>query len=468
MSDFFTSLGRPLLHYLLSFQDDHEFFLCFPFLSHQHQQLFDHPDLHRLYGQDRFQLNERQWQLFSARSWPQLHVPPWKYSSHTTTLGERKRKEMCEDSNTHQAKRWSVECSHLYQHLTFASLYIMRRAPNVTSAGTRIIYRLPRLLRAVIIDRLTSCYVSPIFAPRQEPWMSDSFPGQWFLNLDYGCFLPPSPSLGSKEDHVILHFGGIIGRPKSRSSALMETAAIHTASMWSSESEKKDLWLCHSLYELFRESAENAKAEVFLCEVAEVNRFDFRGCTYGGHIHGLFFGPQLRREIDRRRGGDEGRNVEAEYCGRVEVDLEDSCIIQQGTADAFPGIIFIKARNTHEWLSRGCFDMTEAMANNLADWLEVGSDERHVDALPYYDCPLDQDLDASRKDMLRVWRGDQPRHTFTVLWRREPMRLHDVLWGENQEGGWREEWQDAEVEGREMQHEFDQHLRRVAFALPES
>jgi hypothetical protein len=46
---------------------------------------------------------------------------------------------------------------HLNQHLHFAQFYLMR-LPNITSYGAGINYTLPRLMSALIVDQLTSCY----------------------------------------------------------------------------------------------------------------------------------------------------------------------------------------------------------------------------------------------------------------------------------------------------------------------
>ena len=59
--DGLLSLHTNLLHYLLRFVSMHEFFFCFPFLSHAHQHAYTHPDPHRPDGQQRFGLTDYQW-----------------------------------------------------------------------------------------------------------------------------------------------------------------------------------------------------------------------------------------------------------------------------------------------------------------------------------------------------------------------------------------------------------------------
>jgi hypothetical protein len=76
--DGFVGLHPPLLHHLLSFVDLYELFFILPRLSRSLARSFTHPDLHRLYGQQRFRLNSQQWLEFSQQAWPQLHVPVHK------------------------------------------------------------------------------------------------------------------------------------------------------------------------------------------------------------------------------------------------------------------------------------------------------------------------------------------------------------------------------------------------------
>ena len=211
------------LHYLLSFIPSFEFFLRLPFLSHSLKHLHTHPDLHRQYGQQRFDVSASQWRAYSSQSWPQLSVPVWRYGyyqaddemkqaveraearerrqqkriarryiranarPHNTIHSNRKQPTTAnldnltclmaqrreEDKEQHEAaskqrretkKDWALEATHLFQHLHFASIDLLRFAPQLTSTGVRLHYRLPRYIIASIIDALTTCRMEPLFA----------------------------------------------------------------------------------------------------------------------------------------------------------------------------------------------------------------------------------------------------------------------------------------------------------------
>jgi hypothetical protein len=55
-----------------------------------------------------------------------------------------------------EEKDWALESLHLQQHLHFATLRLLLHAPSVTTSSARLRYRLPRAVRALLIDRLTS------------------------------------------------------------------------------------------------------------------------------------------------------------------------------------------------------------------------------------------------------------------------------------------------------------------------
>ena len=214
------------LHYLLSFIANEEFFLRLPFLSHSLQHLYTQPDLHRQYGQQRFDLSGAQWRAYSSQAWPQLTVPVWRYgyyeadaemkqavervealerrqqkrlqrryirshgkpynnnnntnnnSKRATAASldnmsrlmahrrdeEKEQKEVASRQRKEAKKDWALEATHLYQHLHFATLDMLRFAPQLTSTGLRLHYRLPRYIVASILDSLTTCRMDPLFA----------------------------------------------------------------------------------------------------------------------------------------------------------------------------------------------------------------------------------------------------------------------------------------------------------------
>ena len=166
-TDCLASLPTPLLHLLLAFVPDVELFCLFPRLSTTHRWLFTDAAFHRSYGQQRFELSDCQWRLFSAVPFPQLTVPVHAYAYYGyhqpfgLTLFDD-RKDRVDASADGGAKDWALESVCLQQHMRYATLYLTRAAPTHTAAGRAVRYRLPRLIRALLLDQLTSRAVTPL------------------------------------------------------------------------------------------------------------------------------------------------------------------------------------------------------------------------------------------------------------------------------------------------------------------
>ena len=159
-------------------------------------------------------------------------------------------------------KDWVLECTHLYHHLRFAALYIMRYAPNVTSSGDRIVYRLPRLINALIVDQLTSQHVMSIVRGERRYTGAVNL-----LDLDYCAsftfsfkpYDPVSLSLHPVENDERTE---AVEPPFIFSSASMETEAVQVAPRWAPnqhDDEDEDV----ALRELFAYNAgeEGGQAE---------------------------------------------------------------------------------------------------------------------------------------------------------------------------------------------------------------
>ena len=186
------SLPSPLLHRLLSLVDSHVFFFVFPRLSSRHCRSFCSSELHRQYGQQRFQLNSRQWRLFTERSYPQLLVPPGKFALHyhrsELIVGFGSSRSQSSSSGPHSdaaltAKDWAMECTHLYQHLTLLTLCITRSIDGGRKQQQcDVRYQLPTVLLSLQVDRLTAHSVSRAVRQLQD----ESAP--LFLYFDYAQF----------------------------------------------------------------------------------------------------------------------------------------------------------------------------------------------------------------------------------------------------------------------------------------
>ena len=162
-------LSGPLSEYLLAFVPTHEFFMVLPRVSRRYYQrlVSDRPGvlhdsqtgrardaLHQRQSQTRFLMTDKQWELFSATSWPLLQMPITQYAQ----LGPDMLAAIATTERL-PPKRWSVECLYLYHHVYYASLYLFRHAPAYTRCGRQLMYHLPLLFQALLIDQLTSFYV---------------------------------------------------------------------------------------------------------------------------------------------------------------------------------------------------------------------------------------------------------------------------------------------------------------------
>ena len=404
--DGLLSLHTNLLHYLLRFVSMHEFFFCFPFLSHAHQHAYTHPDLHRPDGQQRFDLTDYQWRLFSGRSWPQLHTAIWKHryqqeeaqkkwNQHGLRGEDEEHDDGVEETEadaTRQAevsvlslketeqpivgltppadKDWALECTHLYHHLRFAALYIMRYAPNVTSSGDRIVYRLPRLINALIVDQLTSQHVMSIVRGERR------YTGVLnLLELDYASFTFPFKPC----DPVSLSLHPIVNDERTAAaeppfiflSASMETEAVQVARRWTpSQHDDEDENV--ALRELFAYNAgeEGGQAERVIRHLDETAMLGSVDSGWDRLLQAIWFGPQLRRAVDEHKVAQGKQEEQKQETAVVEVELEDSAIVEYRLRFAHE-LPFVVALHCTDWLKRGCISggISEQEAVRVAEWM---------------------------------------------------------------------------------------------------
>ena len=347
-TDLLSLLDSHTCHLMLSFLSSKDFFLLFPRLSRATQYAFTHPLLHQLYGQSRLAMTDRQWALFGSQSWAVLTRPVWKegYYLYEHRLKQMQKAEDCQmrdrraclqphyphlspyssdiiqhsippplsspsDSTqptashlpvvSSSSKDWCMESVHLHQLLVFATVFLTRRAPNVTSSGRPIRYILPAVLRALIIDRVTAqeviSIVSDSATPRTYAECSNIkhrlLMGETFLYLDH---LAPFPERVSAVDTVTLP---TITPPNSvRPSTAMESAAVTTlqqrqqaaaAAAVERQSDEQPLverLLANGHCDALDECIE--LTEPLLCQPHTWIRVSY----------GLWFGEQLRRTID--------------------------------------------------------------------------------------------------------------------------------------------------------------------------
>lgn len=193
-----ATLDGLLSNHLLAFVPSHEFFMVLPRVSRvNYRRLVSNipgglsdpqndcttrDTLHQHQCKVRFSMTEKQWELFSAISWPLLHLSFREYSE--CQAGARMSAATA-TSEPASFKRWAVECSHLYHHLYYAELYLFRHAPATTRCGVQLMYHLPSLLQALLIDQLTSFFVYHPFCGYQG---LQYLRRQTLLFVDYGYF----------------------------------------------------------------------------------------------------------------------------------------------------------------------------------------------------------------------------------------------------------------------------------------
>lgn len=357
-----TFSDTPLLHRVLSFVADVELFFLFARLSTFHRWVFTAPELHRLYGQQRFALSDCQWRLFSAASFPQLTVPVHKlayYGYHMPfgldRFNDTKDKVPCE-SNSGRDKDWALESLNLMHHLHFATLYITRMAPTHTSACRPLQYRLPRLVRALLIDQLSCRAVTPLIRARMYPINSR------LLYLDYAASFN---ARSSQNESVVLTFaagscspstsftasssatgGGTTATPH-RCDRALETATWQPGA---AELELKGQAMRDELVKLYMLPTQCGKEPEPLDELIHLGG----GYTRAGHaLACLWFGRALRDAASR---------------DRALVDLEHCPLI--GYHDSFHSPPMVLAADVEAWLTQ--------MASDGRTWPEGHAKENEL------------------------------------------------------------------------------------------
>ena len=82
-------------------------------------------------------------------------------------------------------KDWALECYHTYQHLHFATQYIMRSTPKHTSFSARIVYHLPSAARALLIDHINSWAIHDVLSVCTTQLFSVNCWSSGLLQIDY-------------------------------------------------------------------------------------------------------------------------------------------------------------------------------------------------------------------------------------------------------------------------------------------
>ena len=394
-ADRLLSLPSSLLHKLLSFLPDTDFFLGFAQLSHSRRLAFSQPDLHRQHGQERFQLTDVQWQLFRARSWPVLQLAVWKscvlleeakdsrrwqeaeaawrdelqrpgslnYRAAAGTAEEQQQAKVgtgtvqaadsLSDSATSTDKDWALECTHLWLLIRYATLYITRTVPNVGPMGERIVYRLPFDMRAMLLDQLTSRHVCAIVSgcgnADGSEYTVDFLPVDW----------QPLRSLQPSASPVDL---------SSSTSALSSSSPSSASSSFSRSAASVSSFQQQSFSALFAPRPLGAGDDnlLVLCGSIVPHYGHMKQYNDGQRSHHLFVGPALTEAVERHSKqvaaltASTGAAAAASTGSRVVVvELENAAVIE--TQDC-------------RW---SCSYHERLLAETAQGWVECGALETH-------------------------------------------------------------------------------------------
>ena len=400
---FHSQLPLSLFHSLLSFTDDATFFVRLPRLSKALRFAFTDAALHSQHGQTRFGLNDMQWRLWSESAHPQLSVPAWQYNdwveAHECKANEREAKEEEEQRQQQQQqpettaasqpratrrklergqKDWAEESYHLYQHIHAVTRYMMRHAPQRSvPSGRRLVYHLPRALRALIVDAV--CSRRAVDVIEGGVCCSRSQTHNTRL-LSFYCWFPDGAAslrryawdVGSNMAVLVVQELAIIRRLcpdyqplvdlSSRAVNGMPLAMPCKGAEWGAEETKALLHdikrvTSHAMYRYHRPEL----LSVALSECAVVGDFLCSTCSHV--LYALYYGPTLRRVLDV----DSER--EAQW-GELDVWMDDCPIV--GTVhhgDEWT----VRAIDSARWVEQGgmALALTEDEARRLTDWLEL-------------------------------------------------------------------------------------------------
>ena len=160
--DYIGSLATDLLHHLLSFVPNSEFYVSLPSINHRYHELLLSPQLHQSQCQRRFRMSQADFNRFKSAAWPCL-TSMLDYSS---AMEARRIAAMQEHSLPHVPvqKDWCTECHHLFKLCSTAEGSIFKFSPR-TRYGDR--HRLPYYIQSYLIDSLTSRYLSSCFVPNE-------------------------------------------------------------------------------------------------------------------------------------------------------------------------------------------------------------------------------------------------------------------------------------------------------------
>ena len=416
--DFFSVFDPAVVHLLLRHVGSYEVFFRFPWLSHAHRWLFCHPDLHRRFGAERFELIGEQWLRFSRHAWPSLTIHISKFTFYYDSTATLTRPGHAPPPRSHSArpasppasslsqkvtsgssaladeqKDWALESCTLYQHIHFATLYLTRDLPSVTSSGVRLRYELPRLLRELLVDRLTSQEGFDVMNSAAPRWWD-----RWLLTIHYNLSFTPRYSLSQS---VELTF--------TRSSTELRSST-HELAVHYPEALLAEQMIAEPIRERWSDvllqshwSASGPLHDRFGRLESGVNPRDSRLAVHSlsGDVAllgapdlaklGLWVTPTLSAAFRAYSAGGGGTSSsssssrEHSPCSCIDVSLESSPLVQWFTGRGNEGyrvLPCVQAATVEEWLSGPCkeggyvYGMKQSNVERLAKWLDMGGRRR--------------------------------------------------------------------------------------------
>ena len=269
-----------------------------------------------------------------------------RYLALTDGLVEQQRAELT------RCKCWWLECTRLFLHIRRTTRHLTRHAPNYFRAAdghlVRLHYQLPALVRALIIDELTSFYVFNI-----------------------------ARRYADDDDHstVMLENSPMESLPSTTTRCWVDWATHPAKEEVDVEEHGELFYRCaQNLYD----SDDNAQRLSLMNEGLMLGESTIHCCgEYEYMAQLLWIGPALKATADaltsQQRPGDPPTEV--------TVDLERCPVFQCGVRENFDFVPFVIADSVAQWLPQGGMsldsDITEWESYRLSQFVHhKAADER--------------------------------------------------------------------------------------------
>ena len=303
---------------------------------------------------------------------------------------------------------WSLECSHLYQHICYAHQLFTRYMPNVTSTGRPIRWQLPSALQQLLVDRLTARHViDSVNHPRSEYPESEAefcfcLPMQYFLfayrynRAEVVSWSPPSLRV-------------------ARPSMLLESENVAEQEEWEGEDDEMEDGFHKSHAARTLAQVDNEDSAHHLPELLPLAGSFSDTSSGAAFFYGLWYGPALRRAIDEAAATSSTHPITVllNKCpvARVVTDQRFDTI----DSAELPLVPQLIARDFTHWLTlRGLSQYGEPASaehkQRMQQWLDGEAEEEQSSATAVSSTPAAA-AEATREDKAAGWAEMQDEFT---------------------------------------------------------